>query len=141
MPVFQETRTTVRQSIGGPRGLLLDVLAVTQASPGAVRLQDAAFRNADQGRGLNLYVINGSAAGQARTTVSMTPLVIGTGCIFYAHLDFSPTPSTDSSIELCRGIKPTEVNAHIDEAIRAAARKILDHKEDYSIQLGDPLRH
>ena len=141
MPVFQETRTTVRQRIGGARKLLIDTLTITDATPALVRAADAAFRNADQGRGLNLYTVGGGGAGQSRTVVSMTELVVGTGCLFHVHLNFTPAPSTNSSIELCRGIPATEVHEYIDDPVRAAARLILDHKEDYSIQLGDALRH
>ena len=141
MPVFNETRTSVRQAIGRSRGLLLDTLAVTTATPALVRAEDAVFRNAKDGRGLGLYVVSGGGSGQSRTVVSMTAHVIGTGCLFYPNLAFSPVPSTNAIIELWKGVTADDVNGFIDDSIRRAARRVLEHKEDYSIQLGDPLRH
>ena len=143
MPVFNESRNTVRQSVGRSSNKMLGrrTYSVTQASPAAVRAEDIVLRDANQGRGLYLYVPDGGGLGQARTVVSATAFVQGTGSILYPHLDFSPAPSTNANLELWADFDPTVVNGFIDDAVRNAAKQSLARKEDYSLQLGDPLRH
>ena len=143
MPTFLESRNSVRQAIGRTSGKMLQgrTYAVTSGTPALVRAEDLLLRTDDFGRGLELYVASGNGSGQARTIVSTAAFVQGTGSIVYPHVDFNPAPSTNSAIELWRGIQAQTVNGFIDDAIRNASRRYLQHKEDYSIQLGDPLRH
>ena len=140
MPVFDETRNTVRQAIGRQTGRMLGTFAVTAATSGFVDTVDWAIRNADQGTGLGLYVYVGGGLGQSRPTHT-SAVLSGTGARLYVQPAFTTIPSTNASFELWHGILAVDVNNWIDDAIRQAARRVLDHKEDTSIQLDDQLRH
>src|SRR3990167_9157294 len=141
MPIFQETRNSVRQAIGRTTGKMLGTYTVTIGSPSSVRAANLFLREASLGKGMELYVYTGGGSGQSRTVISATAGVQGTGSILYPHLNFSPAPSTNASIELWRAASAPDVTASTHAAIRNAARRILDHKEDYSFTLGDPLGH
>lgn len=143
MPTFLEDRNSVRQSIGRSGGYMLGrkTYAATAGSLSFGRFADLLLRNAEFGEGLHMYIATGGGAGQARTVVSTAAFIQGTGSIVYPHLNFTTAPSTNSNFEFWRGIEAPDVNGFIDDAIRNAARHFLQHKEDYSIQLGDPLRH
>lgn len=143
MPTFLEDRNSVRQAIGRSTGHMIGrrTYAATEASTAHVRMEDLLLRTANFGDGLNLYVASGGGLGQARTVVSTAPFAHGTGSIVYPHVDFTVPPSTNAAIELWRGIEAPAVNGFIDDAIRDVARRYLQHKEDYSLQLGDELRH
>lgn len=91
--------------------------------------------------GIHIYVATGGGAGQARTIISLSTFTQGTGIYLHPQLNFSPAPSTDASFELWRTILPVNVNGMIDDSIRRVAKKFLQHKEDSSIHMGDPLRH
>ena len=143
MPMYPESRNSVRQSIGSQLNLMVGrrTYTVTDGSTASARMEDLIIRDSSMGQGLELYVASGGGAGQARTVVSTTPFVAGTGSIVVPHVPFSTAVSTDSAIELWRGIEASAVNGFIDDAIRNSSRRMLQPKEDYAIQLGDPLRH
>lgn len=144
MPVYNETQTSMRQAVGRNTNRMLGrrTYGVTSASlANVVAAEDFVMRDATQGPGLNLYIASGGGLGQARTVVSAAAWVAGTGSVLYPHANFTTAPSTNAAMELWQGFEPTVVNQFIADAVRSTATKLLQRKEDYSLQLGDPMRH
>lgn len=131
MPVYKETRTSVRQAVGRSSNMMLGrrTYSVTSGTLALVRAEDIVLRDSDYGRGLYLYVPDGGGSGQSRTVVSASAFVQGTGSILYPHLNFNPAPSTNANLELWSGFEPIVVNGFIDDALRNAATSVLQRKE------------
>ena len=144
MPIFSADRTTVRQAIGGGLGIMHGPFAVTEASGGTAPLVNSIalpFRNNDQVLGMSLYVASGGGSGQERVVTTATVIGVPSGMGLRIDRAWTTVPSTNGTFELWERVTPGRVNSFINDAIRGASRRVLEHKVDYSVQLLDLLMH